>query len=211
MITAAGRVEVLPCGPRAVLLECDAGSLHVARVAAAAAGVDGVVQIVPGARTVLVEHDGRPELVDRLREAITVVGQSGDATTTRREVEIAVVYDGDDLADVASAAGLTVDEVVALHADAVYTVGFCGFSPGFAYLDGLLDPLAAVGRRDTPRTRVPAGSVAIAAGYTAVYPSASPGGWHLIGHTSAVLWDPTADEPALLTPGTAVRFVRVRS
>ncbi len=97
-------------------------------------------------------------------------------------------------------------EVVERHTAPTYRCAFCGFAPGFAYLTGL-DPALHLPRRPTPRTRVPAGSVAIAAEYAAVYPSASPGGWHLIGHTDATMWDATRDEPALVRPGTLVRFV----
>ena len=92
------------------------------------------------------------------------------------------------------------------HSDATYRAAFCGFAPGFAYLTGL-DPALQLPRRATPRTRVPAGSVAIAAGYSAVYPTTSPGGWHLVGHTDAVLFDADRDPPALIAPGTTVHFV----
>ena len=122
-----------------------------------------------------------------------------------REVVLDVVYDGDDLGDVAGAAGLTVEEVVEIHSGALYGCDFCGFAPGFAYLSGL-DPRLHLPRRATPRTSVPAGSVAIAGPYTAAYPSASPGGWHLLGRTDATMWDLGADPPALITPGATVRF-----
>ncbi len=92
-----------------------------------------------------------------------------------------------------------------MHSGAGYTVRFCGFAPGFAYLDGL-DPRLHVPRRDDPRTSIPAGSVAIAGEFAGVYPRASPGGWRLLGRTDASLWDVDRDPPALLTPGTRVRF-----
>ncbi|MEQ9164229.1 MAG: carboxyltransferase domain-containing protein, partial [Ilumatobacter fluminis] len=114
--------------------------------------------------------------------------------------------DGDDLAEVAERSGLSTADVIERHAGATFRVAFCGFSPGFAYLDGL-PPELHLARRATPRTRVPAGSVAIAAGFSAVYPTASPGGWHLIGRTDVVLFDVRAEPPARLTPGTSVRFV----
>ena len=117
-----------------------------------------------------------------------------------------MIYDGADLAEVARLTGLTTDEVIARHAAAEYTVGWMGFSPGFGYLTGLDQDLAAVPRLDEPRLRVPAGSVAIAGGLAAVYPTTSPGGWRLLGRTSAVLWDPDRDPPALFTPGMRVRF-----
>jgi KipI family sensor histidine kinase inhibitor len=101
---------------------------------------------------------------------------------------------------------LSPSQLIDLHTGAEYTVRFCGFSPGFAYLDGL-DPRLHVGRRASPRTAVPAGSVAIAGEFTGVYPRSSPGGWQLLGRTDAQLWEVTRDPPALLTPGTRVRFV----
>jgi len=98
--------------------------------------------------------------------------------------------------------------VISLHSGADYRVAFCGFAPGFAYLIGLPKTLHTA-RRESPRAQVPAGSVAIAAGYSAVYPRESPGGWHLLGTTTATMWDSTRDVPALLQPGQRVRFVRV--
>jgi KipI family sensor histidine kinase inhibitor len=124
-------------------------------------------------------------------------------------LEVPVRYgglDGPDLDSVAAATGLSTAEVVALHASCTYRVFMIGFSPGFAYL-GMLPPELALPRRATPRTSVPAGSVAIAGRQTAVYPAATPGGWHLIGRTGLALWDPARTPPALLEPGRAVRFV----
>ena len=120
-------------------------------------------------------------------------------------VTIPVHYDGDDLEAVGRATGSTIDEVIALHSGARYEVAFCGFAPGFGYLRGLPAELH-LPRRDTPRTRVPGGSVAIASEYSAVYPRASPGGWHLLGSTDLVLFDPLREPPALLSPGVVVEF-----
>jgi KipI family sensor histidine kinase inhibitor len=120
---------------------------------------------------------------------------------------IEVVYDGADLEDIARHAGLSSADVVSLHTSRDYVVELIGFLPGFAYL-GPLDERLIVGRRATPRPRVPAGSVAIAGAYTGVYPAASPGGWHLLGHVVDItLFDPRRDPPALLRPGDRVRFV----
>ena len=145
------------------------------------------------------------------RRAILVLVMVAPAAPPERggaPLTIDVVYDGPDIAALAYAARVSVDDVVRLHATGTYEVAFCGFSPGFAYLRGI-DERLHVPRRDSPRTSVPAGSIGVAAGYTCVYPSASPGGWHLIGRTSAALWDVDRDPPALLHPGRAVRFRRV--
>jgi KipI family sensor histidine kinase inhibitor len=121
------------------------------------------------------------------------------------ELVIPVVYDGPDLAEVARLAGLTEAEVADRHAGSAFEVGWLGFAPGFGYLTGL-DPALHVPRLATPRTRVPAGSVAIAGPLAAVYPTASPGGWRLIGRTSARLWDTTREPPAVFSPGLQVTF-----
>jgi len=193
-------VNLLPYGPRAVLAEFD--DLHEVMSAAAAwraAAWPGVVEIVPAARTVLVVHDGRFD-TSRLEQPVESAAAGHHAVVT-----LDVHYDGEDLAAVAAATGLSVGEVVALHSGATYTVAFCGFMPGFAYLVGLPTALH-LPRRTTPRTRVPAGSVAIAAEFGGVYPRESPGGWHLLGGTTAALWVEDREPPALLAPGTVVRF-----
>lgn len=123
-------------------------------------------------------------------------------------VEIPVVYDGMDLVDVAEANGLSVAEVVQLHSGQVYEVVTLGFVPGFPFLRGLHEQLATP-RRAEPRKVVPAGSVGIAGGQTGIYPTATPGGWHLIGRTEAVLFDARREVPSLLAAGDRVRFVPV--
>ncbi|MFN8022528.1 MAG: allophanate hydrolase subunit 1 [Acidimicrobiales bacterium] len=198
------RPRLLPSGPRALLAEYD--SLDAVIGAAAhlrAAGVSGVVEVVPAARTVLVVHDGTADL-DLVRSLLADVRPV--SLDDGELVEIGVRYDGDDLAEVASLAGCTVDELIEQHSGAAYRVAFCGFVPGFAYLAGLPAGLH-VPRLATPRPRVDAGSVAIAGEWAGVYPTASPGGWRIVGHTDAVLWDDTRAQPALLAPGTSVRFV----
>lgn len=186
-------------GDRALLLETDAP--HALRAAVAAAGLPGVTEIVPGARTVLVVFSG--PFGDAARRLADLEAEAADVAG--RLVEIPVVYDGADLAEVAELTGLAAAEVVRRHAAAEYTVAYLGFSPGFAYLTGL-DPALEVPRKATPRTSVPAGSVAIAGPYTSVYPSASPGGWMLLGRTDLRLWDVDRDPPSLLEPGDRVRF-----
>ncbi len=123
---------------------------------------------------------------------------------------IETVYDGADLDDVADLCGMSVEALVARHSASEFEVAFCGFAPGFAYLSGL-DPALVVPRLATPRTSVPAGSVAIADRWSAVYPRESPGGWRLIGRTSATVWDLGRTPPALLSPGSHVRFAAVPS
>ena len=165
--------------------------------------------MVPAAATVLVVARAAADVAALAEWLPTVEAVDLDAVDAPL-VELDVVYDGDDLDDVAAATGLGVDDVVGIHSGATYRCEFCGFAPGFAYLAGL-DPALVLSRRATPRTRVPAGAVAIANEYTAVYPSPSPGGWQLLGRTSAPLWDPTRPEPALIHPGVGVRFRPVTS
>ncbi len=171
------------------------------------ASLSGVREVIPAESTVVVVCQ---------RSEAAAIGARLDAIDPRPTVvdrgeliTIEVVYDGGDLDAVAEATGSSVDEVISRHVAGEYRVAFCGFSPGFAYLSGL-DPTLHLPRRSTPRTRVPAGAVAIAAGYSAVYPGMSPGGWHLIGTTTpaiaATLWDTRADPPAVLWPGRFVRF-----
>ncbi len=158
-------------------------------------------EIVPAARTVL--FDGLTD-VEGLEDALAS-WTPGVETAIGPLVEIPVEYDGADLEDVADRWGTDVDGVVAQHSELEFVSAFCGFSPGFAYLAGLPDHLA-VPRLDSPRSKVPAGAVALAGTWCAAYPTASPGGWRLIGRTDAALWDAARDQPALLAPGTRVRF-----
>lgn len=201
-------VRILPCGPRARLVEHHdpAGYAAGLRLAAAAGAVGGLVDTVPAETTALIRFEGAPPPDSVLSGIEPVTAPAGRADV----IEIPVFYDGEDLASVAHECGLSVDEVIAAHSASTYRVAFCGFAPGFAYLTGG-DVRLHLPRRDTPRTRVPAGSVAIAAGYSAVYPLSSPGGWHLLGQTSESIFDPLRDEPALLRPGMRVRFTPSRS
>lgn len=194
----SGRVR--PYGPRAALVDVD--SALDAAALADWARVQGVVadEVVPAAATVLFDGVDVTTL-----EAVLAHWRAGSATVAGAFVEIPVVFDGPDLADVAARWGVDADEVVARLASYELTSAFCGFAPGFAYLAGLPHELA-VPRLETPRTRVPPGSVALAGSWCGIYPAASPGGWRIIGHTEAVLWDVDADPPALLAPGTRVRF-----
>lgn len=203
-------LRVLPYGDDAVLVEladlAAVRALDDAVRAARASDPDAapVVDQVPAARTLLLRVCEGADPA-RLPVARWWAARSAGTTAAGPEVVLPVVYDGADLADVARSTGLTVEEVVARHTAALYTVAFGGFMPGFAYLVGL-DPVLRVPRLDSPRERVPAGSVAIADGFSAVYPAATPGGWRLLGRCDVVLFDVDAGKPALLQPGTLVRF-----
>jgi KipI family sensor histidine kinase inhibitor len=159
----------------------------------------------PGLRSVLVTPEPGADL-PALAQAVASLPADAAAARVGRLVEIAVRYDGDDLPDVAARLGLDVAEVIARHAAPTYTVACLGFSRGFPYLEGL-DAVLRLPRRDSPRARVPAGAVAIAADQAGIYPQAMPGGWHVLGRTDAVLFDETAEPPCLLAPGDQVRFV----
>jgi len=124
-------------------------------------------------------------------------------------VEIATTFDGEDLGFVASAWQVSIETVVERLVSVEFTVAFCGFAPGFAYLRGLPAEWE-IPRLDAPRPRVPAGSVALAGAYAGIYPTASPGGWRLIGHTDQTLFDVRREPPALLAPGTRVRLAVAR-
>ncbi|CAL9578943.1 hypothetical protein SUDANB6_05023 [Streptomyces sp. enrichment culture] len=200
-------MNVLPAGDDALLVEVASGeeaeALHAELLRRRAEGSLTVREIVPAARTVLLDGLADPA---RLAAELTAAEVPPAPPRVGDVVELPVRYDGPDLADVAARWGVTEREVARIHAGTEFRVAFCGFAPGFGYLTGL-PPRCHVPRRDTPRTAVPAGSVALAGPYTGVYPRSSPGGWRLIGTTDAVLWDHTRVPAALLSPGTRVRFV----
>ena len=200
-------MKVLPVGEDALLVEVSSGdeaqALHAELLRRRAEGTTSAREIVPAARTVLLDGLDAPA---RLAAELTAADLPPAPPRARDVVEIPVRYDGPDLADVAAHWGVPEREVARLHAGTEFRVAFCGFAPGFGYLTGL-PPRYDVPRRATPRTAVPAGSVALAGPYTGVYPRSSPGGWQLIGTTDAVLWDHARVPAALLAPGTRVRFV----
>lgn len=204
------RPTITPYGEHGLLVEVPAEEGPSAVMGWArslrAAGLPGVVDVVPAARSVLLHlaPGSTPEAVGQL--VAQLAAQPATAAPELPLVELPVVYDGPDLEQVAELTGLDVGGVVAAHTGGLWRAAFAGFAPGFTYLTGGDDRLT-VPRRPDPRTRVPAGSVALAAGYSAVYPRESPGGWLLIGHTGASLWDIERDPPALVTPGQQVRFV----
>jgi KipI family sensor histidine kinase inhibitor len=175
------------------------------------AGERGLLDAVPGARTVLVVFDPDRNDVGRLGRLVDDLGtRAGDRPSESRRLRIPVVYDGEDLADLAGRLQVPAEEIARRHAAGRYRVAFIGFAPGFAYLSGL-PPELATARLATPRQRVPAGSLAIGGSWTGIYPAPSPGGWRLIGRTSARLYDPRATSPSLLAPGDQVEFERVEA
>ena len=193
-------------GERGLLVECDdqaqVGAAY-ARLRASAAEL-GAVEVVPAARTVLL--DGLADLAAAQAFVADLDLAPEPLASSGRVVEIPTTYDGEDLDEVARQWGVTTAEVVRIHQESRFRVLFCGFAPGFAYCTGLPDGLT-VRRRAEPRPRVPAGSVALAGEFTSVYPNASPGGWQLIGSTRIQVWRPGTADPVLLAPGTEVRFV----
>jgi KipI family sensor histidine kinase inhibitor len=223
----------LPAGRDAVLLDCadesDPGAAvlrtyRALRDAIAAGSLGGIIDVVPSAQTVLLQAEpGRgidalglrrvlktiPRIADS-DEVTDAWGRQDGANAPQPTVRIPVHYDGDDLADIAEATGMDETSVVRAHSETLWRVEFMGFAPGFGYLvpqphsNGVR--LAAVPRRASPRTQVPTGAVAVAAGYSAVYPRESPGGWNILGHTDIPLWDTTAEPPAVLSPGDVVQF-----
>ncbi|MER6034157.1 allophanate hydrolase subunit 1 [Streptomyces sp. NPDC001835] len=202
-------MTALPVGDDALLVEVASGAqaraLHAELLRRRAEGSLAVREIVPAARTVLLDGLADPA---RLASELACSETPAAPPQTPERVELPVRYDGPDLAEVAARWRVSVREAVRIHADTEFTVAFCGFAPGFGYLTGL-PARYDVPRRATPRTAVPAGAVALAGPYTGVYPRSSPGGWQLIGTTDAVLWDHARVPAALLSPGTRVRFTPV--
>lgn len=203
-------MRLLPCGDAGLLIEL----ADLDAVLAMYAELDdlqptGIIDMVPAARTLLLTID--PAVTDPAAVAQVVRGCSPtpEARPSAGQVEVPVVYDGPDLDEVASLTGLSTREVIRVHTEHEWTVAFCGFAPGFGYLVSSDDRLD-VPRRENPRTKVPAGAVALAGGFSAVYPRESPGGWQLIGRTEVIAWDLTRDPPALFAPGVRVRFVEAR-
>ena len=200
-------MRILPNGEHSLLVELD--DLSQARALADALRrdpIDGVRELVPAARTVLLIGKPGARLADIAARVERLELTTGSLDRPAEQVEIPVRYDGPDLADVAVLTGLDQAGVVAVHTGQVWTVAFCGFLPGFGYLVGESDALR-VPRRRTPRTAVPPGAVGLADEYTGAYPRRSPGGWQLIGTTHVVLWDARREPAALFRPGVRVRFV----
>ena len=186
--------------------------VHTCATAVRNAALSAVLDVVPAYSAFAVHYDAHAidarAITAWLRDIVTASLKDERQGEAGPLVTIPVRYDGADLPAVADATGLTIDEVVARHVAVEYFVYMMGFAPGFAYL-GDLDPALHLARRETPRARVPRGSVAIAGSQTAVYPHETPGGWHLIGSTELLLFDPERDPPFLLRAGHRVRFERI--
>ena len=202
----AERLRILPAGQDCILVELDDLETAMALFdGLRAAPPRGVVETVPAARTVMIRFDrfatGRAQLVEALARIDLAMRGPREGSL----FEIPVAYDGEDLNDVADLLGWTVEDVIRRHTEALFTVAFTGFAPGFAYMT-CDDPGFDVPRRESPRVRVPAGSVAVAGRFGGVYPSDSPGGWRILGTTPLKMWDTGRDRPALLAPGDRVRF-----
>jgi KipI family sensor histidine kinase inhibitor len=202
-------LTVLSCGTAALMLELESLEDVLAMYAAL---VDeppsGVLDLVPAARTLLLHLD--PAVTDpaTVERAVRGVTPTRGRLASGELVEIPVHYDGEDLEEVGSLTGWGIAGVIERHTATEWTVAFGGFAPGFGYM---VSPTREwdVPRRSSPRTKVPPGSVALAGEFAGVYPRESPGGWQLIGRTDLAVFDLDRDPPALLTPGTRVRFVDV--
>ncbi|HSK23589.1 MAG TPA: allophanate hydrolase subunit 1 [Egicoccus sp.] len=200
-------MRFLPFGDAGVLVEvADLDTVLGLHAAVEAARLEGVVDLVAAARTLLVRIDPESTSTAAVTEALRSLRPVPAADVETRTVEVAVRYDGDDLEAVGEATGLGARGVVEAHTAQTWTVAFAGFAPGFGYLVGEDDRLQ-VPRRTDPRTRVPAGAVGLADRFSGVYPRPSPGGWQLIGRTDVPVWDHERDPPALFRPGVRVRFV----
>ena len=212
-MSAAAAVRILPMGERALLAEVETlAEVLALHDALAAAPPDGVADLVPAARTVLVAFDPAQVSAAAVRawiaRAATERTQAPAAPSAASPIILDIAYDGPDLGETAGLLGVGPGELAERHERAEWTVAFTGFAPGFAYLTSPAWTFD-VPRLDTPRTRVPAGAVGLAGGFSGAYPRDTPGGWRLIGTTHAALFDPGAPRPALVSPGDRVRFRRV--
>ena len=220
--------RILPVGDSAVLIEFGSeidpevnGRVYALASLVEAAGHAAVLELVPTYRSLLVQYDplvnDYGQMLRFLDDMVSGIDDSPGLAAEPDIIELPVVYggeDGPDLETVAEHAGLSAQEVIEIHSGTGYLVYMIGFAPGFPYLGGL-DERIACPRLKTPRVKVPAGSVGIAESQTGVYPNSSPGGWQLIGRTAVKLFDPhvttTGASPSLITPGSEVRFVPVKS
>jgi KipI family sensor histidine kinase inhibitor len=191
-------------GDGALLVELDdPAQARALRRALLQGSLAGVKELIPGQSSLLIVAN--PLVTDLEALAVRLPVVDAEPVAAVRTHEFDVVYDGEDLPALARQLQMEIEEVIRRHTAPLYEVAFLGFVPGFPYLTGL-DPTLRVARRSKPRTRVPAGSVAMADGYTGMYPQATPGGWHILGRCEARLFDANRADPALLAPGDRVRF-----
>ncbi|MGH3411458.1 MAG: 5-oxoprolinase subunit B family protein [Marmoricola sp.] len=203
-------MRLLPCADTGLLVElADLDAVLALYAELVDHPPEGVVGLVPAARTLLLHLDPRRTDPAAAAAAVRDVRPTPGKRPDAGRVEVPVVYDGADLTEVGELTGLGERGVVEAHTDREWVVAFCGFAPGFGYLAGG-DRRLHVPRRENPRTRVPAGSVGLAGEFTGVYPRESPGGWQLIGHTTEPMWDLGRTPPAVLSAGVRVRFVEAR-
>ncbi|BCX05527.1 MAG: allophanate hydrolase [Candidatus Roseilinea sp.] len=205
--------RIRPMGEAAFLIECTLDDVAAANAhaLALAEALPPEWRPLPAIRSVLIRFDplrhAHDEVRDCVRRALDCIVPN--VLRSGKHVTLPVRYGGEhgpDLEDAAQRLGLSPDALIAQHTSQPWRVLMIGFAPGFPYI-GPLPASLTLPRRATPRAAVPAGSVAIAAGMTGIYPSQLPGGWHLIGRTEVVLFDPAREPPALLQPGDRVQFV----
>ena len=200
-------MDIYSIGPDAYIVELETSEQAISSFSHLKKEISHLLdEVILGANTIVIKPARYSGIT---RDGIARLLDSADldkANPEQKVVEIPTVYDGQDLQDVAAISRLSVRQVIDMHCAETYVVSFIGFAPGFAYLTGL-NPSLEIPRLNSPRARVPKGSVAIAERYTAVYPNSSPGGWRLIGKTAVELWDLSETEPAVLRPGYTVRFV----
>ena len=206
-------MSVRPFGDRAFLIELeqriDPAIMDTARAIADAWEARGLGEAIPAYTSVVVRFDPARTAwndADRAARALAADPPPAGPELAGRLIEIPTTYDGPDLADTAARSGLAPTELVALHSGREYRAFFLGFMPGLAYC-GMLDPRINAPRLETPRPRVPAGTVAVANGQTIVYPVDSPGGWRLIGRTDLKVFDPAREPATLIRAGDRLQFV----
>jgi len=200
-------MRVLPSGSTALLVELDDLDEVLALYATLSENVpNGVLDLVPAARTLLVVTDPTVTSLASVEQAVRSTRPRADLLARRELVEVPVTYDGEDIAEAATQLDCDPAELVRRHTDAEWTVAFCGFIPGFGYLTSPAWT-SEMPRRPSPRKRVPPGAVALAGEFSGVYPRESPGGWQLIGRTTLTMFNPVRDPAAILRPGVRVRFV----
>ncbi|WEK29631.1 MAG: urea amidolyase family protein [Candidatus Pseudomonas phytovorans] len=199
-------LQFLPAGSNRFIVELDDLESTIALGdALQSARIEGVIEVIPGAVTLHVSFDPFVTTARQLYAQISSLTPQAGSSRSGDLVEIPVSYDGEDLEFVAGYLGWSVEELIRRHRAATFTVAFTGFAPGFAYMT-CDDPELVVPRRDSPRVRIPAGSVALAGRFCGVYPSDTPGGWQLLGTTVVPMWDVNRAQAALLKPGDRVRF-----